>query len=117
MPGITNIVSRGTHGMAALEKGADAAVHAAGNSAISHGSEAAMAATSGQATGTLNDALSTGVANQAAIAMAQVQASTEQFKIGAAQQEANSTLHMAAKALAAAVKFQNQMADDAKDAI
>jgi len=103
--------------MTKVKQGADAALHAAGNAGMAKGSEAAMAATSGEATGTLNDALSTGVANQAAIAMAQVQASTEQFKIGAAQQEANSTLHMAAKALAAAVKFQNQMADDAKDAI
>jgi len=100
-----------------FRNGVDGAVHAAGNSAMATGAEAGMAATSGQAVGTLNDSLSTGVANSAAISLAQVAASTEQFKINAAWQEANSVLHMAEKAVAAAVKFQNQGADDAKDAI
>jgi hypothetical protein len=100
-----------------LAKGSSLAVHGAGNAAISSGTEAAMSGLSGSAVGTMNGAMQEGVANQAAIALAQVQASTEQFKIGAAQQEANSTLHMAEKAIATAVKFQNQMADDAKDAI
>jgi hypothetical protein len=112
-----SIVSTITNAGNALRKGADGAVHAAGNSAIADGASAGLAAMGSEATGSLNDALSTGVANSAAIAMAQVQASTEQFKINAAEQEANSVLHMAEKAVAAAVKFQNQGADDAKDAI
>lgn len=100
-----------------IAKGSSVATHAAGNSVISSGTEAAMGALGTSAVGTMNGALQEGVANQAAIALAQVQASTEQLKIGAAQQEANSTLHMAENAIATAVKFQNKMSDDAKDAI
>jgi hypothetical protein len=100
-----------------IGKGASTLVHGAGNAAISSGTEAAMNGLSAGATNTMNSALQSGVASQAAIALAQVQASTEQLKIGAAQQEANSTLHMAENAIATAVKFQNKMSDDAKDAI
>jgi hypothetical protein len=103
--------------LSTIGKGASTAVHAAGNSAISTGTQSAMNGLSANATNTMNSALQDGVASQAAIALAQVQASTEQLKIGAAQQEANSTLHMAENAIATAVKFQNKMSDDAKDAI
>ncbi len=100
-----------------VAKGSSVVAHGAGNAAISNGTEAAMGAMGTGAVNTMNGALQEGVANQAAIALAQVQASTEQLKIGAAQQEANSTLHMAENAIATAVKFQNKMSDDAKDAI
>ena len=103
--------------LSTIGKGASTAVHSAGNAAISDGTSAAMNGLSTSATNTMNSALQDGVASQAAIALAQVQASTEQLKIGAAQQEANSTLHMAENAIATAVKFQNKMSDDAKDAI
>jgi hypothetical protein len=87
------------------------------NAGVSDFASTGMSAMSAGATDTLNSALSQGVASQANIAMAQVAASTEQLAIGAAQQEANSTLHMAENAVATAVKFQNKMSDDAKDAI
>ncbi len=103
--------------LSTITKGASTAAHGVENSAISSGTSAAMSGMSAGATNTMNGALQEGVASQAAIALAQVQASTEQLKIGAAQQEANSTLHMAENAIATAVKFQNKMSDDAKDAI
>lgn len=103
--------------LSTISKGGSAVVHGAGNSVIANGVESSMSSLSTGATNTLNGALQDGVASQAAIALAQVQASTEQLKIGAAQQEANSTLHMAENAIATAVKFQNKMSDDAKDAI
>lgn len=103
--------------LSTIGKGTSTVVHGAGNAAISGGTEAALSSLSTGATNTLNGALQDGVASQAAIALAQVQASTEQLKIGAAQQEANSTLHMAENAIATAVKFQNKMSDDAKDSI
>jgi hypothetical protein len=106
-----------TFSLSTITKGANTAVHAASNAAISDGTSAGLAASGTEATSTLNSALSEGVASQAAIALAQVQASTQQLQIGAEQQEANSTLHMAEDAVATAVKFQNKMADDAKDAI
>jgi hypothetical protein len=87
------------------------------NTGVSDLASAGMSTMSAGATDTLDSALNQGVASQANVAMAQVAASTEQLQIGAAQQEANSTLHAVESAVATAVKFQNKMSDDAKDAI
>jgi len=89
----------------------------AGNIATAAGATGLINGSGGQAIGNLNSALSQGIADQANIAASQVNASTQQMAIGAAQQEANSTLHMAENAVATAVKFQNKMSDDAKEAI
>jgi hypothetical protein len=87
------------------------------NGGVSALGQHSMADSSGDAIGSLNDSLSQGIANQASMAAAQVKASTEQFAIGAQQQEANSTLHQAENSVATAVKFQNKLSDDAKEAI
>ena len=93
------------------------AANGVANATTANATSTGMSALSGEATSTMNSSLASGVADQASIALAQVNASTEQLKIGAAQQEANSTLHMGENAIATAVKFQNKMSDDAKDAI
>jgi len=95
----------------------DSAKKAKGNNEVTQQAAGDMSGLGDDALGTLDGALQQGVRNQAAIALAQAKASTAQFAVGAALQELNSTLHMAENAVATAVKFQNKMSDDAKDAI
>ena len=87
------------------------------NHAVAQGAAGVMSGLQAAATNTASDALNNGVLQQATIAAAQVAASTEQLAIGTAQMEANSTLKMAETAVSTAIKFQNKMADDAKEAI